>query len=175
MFSSQSVSIVRGQAVRLREELGARHPIGIGPEHPLIHVSAGVQFVGLPAITDRFFVIVPGDGALIDRGVKRNEIELPVRWCAASRPKPKQQGGQHRSTEYSTVSRRCAGSYPMVAFEGIASKPYLSNSFWILGLIIKLTNCSAACSDSRRQVETTAWPNTTGIERPAGASSIMRT
>ena len=83
MFLSQSLSIVGGQTIRLRQDPGTGDPVRIRTEHPLIHLAAAVQFVGLLAIAQCFFVIITGDEALIDRGVKGNEVEFTVRGATA--------------------------------------------------------------------------------------------
>ena len=85
MFLSQSLAILSGKPVGLRQELRARHPVRIRTEHPLVHLGASVELVGLLPETERFFLIVSGDETLIGRGMKGIELEPPV-GAGAARP-----------------------------------------------------------------------------------------
>jgi hypothetical protein len=65
MFVGQPLSIVGGEAVGLRQESGPGHPVRFQAEHPPVHVGADVQFLGLSAIAESFFLVITGDEALI--------------------------------------------------------------------------------------------------------------
>ena len=82
-------------------------------------------------------MIVGGDEALIDRRVERGQVDLVIR-RGATHPEPQDQDGQHWPTESSTVRDDGTGGYPIVALVDIASKPYLSSSFWMRGLIMEV-------------------------------------
>jgi len=65
VFVRQPLAIVGRQPVGLRQEPGPGHPVGLRSEHPLIHLGADVQFVGLLTITKRFLLIITGDQLLM--------------------------------------------------------------------------------------------------------------
>ncbi len=83
MFRGQPLSIVGGKAVGLREEPGPGHPVGFRAERPRIHFGAGVQFLGLSAIAEGFFLVITGDEALVVGGAERREIVAAIRRAAA--------------------------------------------------------------------------------------------
>ena len=65
MFVGQPLSIVGSESVGLRQKPGPGHPVRFWAEHPRVHVGADVQFLGLSAKPESFFLVIMGDEALI--------------------------------------------------------------------------------------------------------------